>query len=160
MVAYLGDLIEDAMEFLWQRAKVAHAILLCKSVDLSLGKMKSVLMGFGRLMPRHVPTGKQTCGKTDSDKPWFCKNFQTSSCSFSRDHESNGRLQRHICILTFYGETFGTLREKLSKQGTATKKRVASYPSLGWNGWRSGSNDNVVYNGVETDKNCSNQNVF
>ena len=30
MVAYLGDLMEDATDFSWQGAKAAHAVLLCE----------------------------------------------------------------------------------------------------------------------------------
>ena len=30
MIAYLGDLMEDATDFSWQGAKAAHAILLCE----------------------------------------------------------------------------------------------------------------------------------
>ena len=30
MVAYLGDLMEDATDFTWQGAKAAHAVLLCE----------------------------------------------------------------------------------------------------------------------------------
>ena len=30
MLSYLGDLMEDATDFLWQRTKVAHVVLLCE----------------------------------------------------------------------------------------------------------------------------------
>ena len=30
-------------------------------------------------------------------KTWFCKQYQTGTCHFPKDHESNCRLQRHIC---------------------------------------------------------------
>ena len=45
---------------------------------------------------KHVSASKQSWGRADGRKPWFCKNFQTNSCSFSRDHKSNGHL--HKCL--------------------------------------------------------------
>ena len=30
-------------------------------------------------------------------KPWFCKPFQNGSYSFQKNHESNGKWQRHVC---------------------------------------------------------------
>ena len=36
-------------------------------------------------------------------KPWFCKSYQTSVCTHNRDHESNGKLQKHICAYCLMG---------------------------------------------------------
>ena len=49
---------------------------------------------------KHSQNSKPWTRNFDSNggkKPWFCKAFQTGVCTFSRDHESNGKWQRHIC---------------------------------------------------------------
>ena len=41
---------------------------------------------------------KQNWGnKVGEKRPWFCKNFQTGTCSYSKDHETGGKLQKHFC---------------------------------------------------------------
>ena len=98
IVSYLSDLMEDATDFSWQGAKAAHAVLLCKMEHGSLTWENGERIDRIRRAhaQKHVPS-RQTWGRSDTKKPWFCKNFQTNSCSFQKDHESNGRLQRHIC---------------------------------------------------------------
>ena len=43
---------------------------------------------------KHIPSGKQNWGRAEK-KPWFCKNFQTNSCPYQKDHDVNGRVNRH-----------------------------------------------------------------
>ena len=98
MVSYLSDLMEDATDFSWQGAKVAHAVLLCEMERGSLTwengeRIDRIHRAHAQ---KHVPS-KQTWGRMDTRKPWFCKNFQKNSCSFHKDHDTNGRLHRHIC---------------------------------------------------------------
>ena len=99
MIAYLGDLMEDTTDFSWQGTKAAHAVLLCEMERGSLTWENEDRIDRIRRahVQKHVSMGKQSWGRADSRKPWFCKNFQTNSCSFSRDHESNGHLHKHIC---------------------------------------------------------------
>ena len=99
MVSYLSDLMEDATDFSWQGAKAAHAVLLCEMEGGSLTWENGERIDRIRRAhaQKHVPS-RQTWGKSDNKKPWFCKNFQNNTCSFQKDHESNGRLQRHICV--------------------------------------------------------------
>ena len=33
----------------------------------------------------------------ETKEPWFCKQYQTNTCTFNKDHESFGKLQKHIC---------------------------------------------------------------
>ena len=62
-------------------------------------------------MQKHVGSNKQIWGKSDTKKPWFCKNFQTNSCSHSKDHETNGHLRRHICAFCLtIGNNWGMWR--------------------------------------------------
>ena len=98
MVSYLSDLMEDAADFSWQGAKAAHAILLCEMERGSLTWENGERIDRIRRAhaQKHVPS-KQTWGRADTRKPWFCKNFQTNSCSFNKDHDTNGHLHRHIC---------------------------------------------------------------
>ena len=98
MISYLGDLIEDVTDFSWQGAKAAHAVLLCEMERGSLSwedtdRIDRVRRAHAQ---KHVPSGKQNWGRADK-KPWFCKNFQTNSCPYHKDHEVNGRVNRHIC---------------------------------------------------------------
>ena len=100
MVRYLGELMEDATDFSWSNAKAAHAVLLC---DMERG-----ILNWGdtekidRIRRAHAQkhqNSKQPWGKStfDSKKPWFCKQYQTNSCTFNKDHESFGKTQKHIC---------------------------------------------------------------
>ena len=50
--------------------------------------------------PKHSQNSKPWAKKSDataSKNPRFCKAFQTGSCTFNRDHESNGKWQGHSC---------------------------------------------------------------
>ena len=98
MIAYLGDLMEDATDFSWQGAKAAHAVLLCEMERGSLTWEDTDRIGRVRRAhaQKHIPSGKQNWGRADK-KPWFCKNFQTNSCLYQKDHEVNGKVNRHIC---------------------------------------------------------------
>ena len=107
MVSYLSDLMEDATDFTWQGAKAAHAVLLCEMERGSLQWEDSDRIDRVRRAhaQKHI-SNKPTWGKASDHsgrKPWFCKNFQNGSCTYSRDHESNGRLQRHICSFCLMG---------------------------------------------------------
>ena len=98
MVSYLSDVMEDATDFSWQGAKAAHAVLLCEMERGSFTWENGERIDRIRRAhaQKHVPS-RQPWGRSDTKKPWFCKNFQTNTCLFQKDHESNGRLQRHIC---------------------------------------------------------------
>ena len=98
MISYLSDLMEDATDFSWQGAKAAHAVLLCEMERGSLHWEDSDCIDRIRRAhaQKHVQS-KQNWGKNEIKKPWFCKNFQTNNCTFPRDHETNGKLHRHIC---------------------------------------------------------------
>ena len=98
MISYLKDLMEDATDFSWQGAKAAHAVLLCEMERGSLqwedtGRLDRIRRAHAQ---KHVSSGKSNWGRSDK-KPWFCKSYQTNSCAHKKDHEVNGRLNRHIC---------------------------------------------------------------
>ena len=92
--------MEDATDFPWSNAKEAHAILLrdMERGILQWGDTEKI----DRIRRAHAQKHtyvKQNCSKTaaDSKKPWFCKQYQTNFCTFSKDHESFGKIQKHIC---------------------------------------------------------------
>ena len=102
MLLYLADIMSDATDFSWQNAKAAHAVLLC---DMERGavtwKDTSKIDRIRRAhAQKHSQNSKSWVKNSDvmtGKKPWFCKPFQTGTCTFSRDHESNGKWQKHIC---------------------------------------------------------------
>ena len=100
MLQYLGDIMEDASDFSWQSAKASHAVLLC---EMERGKVTwqdttridRVRRAYAQ---KHQGSGKQSWGqKVGERKPWFCKQYQTGSCTFDKDHDTGGKLHRHIC---------------------------------------------------------------
>ena len=107
MVSYLSDLMEDATDFSWQGAKAAHAVLLC---EMERGSLQwEDLDRIDRVRRAHAQkhiSNKSTWGKVSDHsgrKPWYCKNYQTGSCAYSRDHDFNGKLQKHICSFCLIG---------------------------------------------------------
>ena len=47
---------------------------------------------------RHTTASKQTWAKSEQGhRPWFCKASQSGTCSFTKDHEVQGKLHKHIC---------------------------------------------------------------
>ena len=116
MLSYLGDLMEDATDFSWQGAKAAHAVLLCEMERRVVtwedsDRIDRIRRAYAQ---KHVTSNRQNWGKNDSRKPWFCKNFQTNTCTHSRGHETNGKWHRHIYALCL----------SLSKQLPHTEKIV------------------------------------
>ena len=87
MVSYLSNLMEDA-----------HAVLLCEMErgSLTWENGERIDRIWRAHAQKHIPN-RQTWGRVDTRKPWFCKNFQTNACSFQKDHETNGCLHKHIC---------------------------------------------------------------
>ena len=101
MLTYLCDLMEDTTDFSWQGAKASHAVLLCEmergAVTWSdTGRIDRIRRAHAQ---KHVTTSRFFCRSNDcgNKRPWFCKFFQSGTCSHSKDHETNGRLHRHIC---------------------------------------------------------------
>ena len=99
MVSYLADLMEDTTDFSWQGAKAAHAVLMC---EMERGSVKwEDSDRIDRIRRAHAQkhvSHRSNWGKQDNNKkPWFCKNYQTNTCTFAKDHETNGKLHRHIC---------------------------------------------------------------
>ena len=98
MVAYMGELMED---FSWQGAKAAHAVLLCEMERGKItwedqGRIDRIRRAYAQ---KHVGSNKSNWQKLGEQtrKPWFCKSFQTGMCASLKDHETNGKLHRHIC---------------------------------------------------------------
>ena len=98
MISYLADLMEDATDFTWQGAKASHAVLLCEMERGTLqwedgDRIDRIRRAHAQ---KHIPVAKSTWSKNER-KPWFCKQFQSNTCTQQKDHEVNGRLNRHIC---------------------------------------------------------------
>ena len=98
MISHLGYLMEDATDCSWQGAKAAHAVLLCKMERgfLSWEDTDRIDRVRRARAQKHIPSLKQNWGRAEK-KPWFCNNFQTNSCPYQKDHDVNGRVNRHIC---------------------------------------------------------------
>ena len=98
MLTYLSDLMEDTVDFSWQSAKAAHAVLLC---DMEQGNVSwSETQKIDRIRRAHAQrhnTARQNQKPTYGSKPWFCKQYQSGNCAHKKDHEMNGRLQKHVC---------------------------------------------------------------
>ena len=101
MVSYMSDLMEDATDFLWQGPKAAHTVMLCEMDHGVLSWEDSDRIDRIRRVhaKKHVVGSKANWVKTGdaAKKPWFCKNFQSSTCTHIKDHETNGKLHKHIC---------------------------------------------------------------
>ena len=101
MIAYMAELMEDCTDFSWSGAKAAHAVLCC---EFERGMVTwDDTAKIDRIRRAHAQKPVQHYGKSWSKsndtgrKPWFCKPFQSNTCSHSKDHEVNGRVHRHIC---------------------------------------------------------------
>ena len=105
MVSYLGELMEDATDFSWQGAKATHVVLLCEMEQGSLHWED--LDRIDRIRRAHAQkhvSSRSGWSKTldhSNRKPWCCKRYQIGTCSHPRDHESNGKIHKHICSFCF-----------------------------------------------------------
>ena len=123
MIQYLGDLMEDASDFSWVSAKASHAVMLC---EMERGKITwSDTTRIDRIRRAHAQKhqNKANWGNKMGEKhPWFCKNFQTGTCSYSRDHETGGKLQKHIGAFCL---TQGRVSNHAEKDCQMVKKQQA-----------------------------------
>ena len=98
MLRYLGDIMEDTSDFAWVSAKASHAVLLCEMERRQVVWSDTAMIDRIRRAHAQKHQNRQNWGFRQQEKrPWFCKNFQTGSCSFNKDHEVGGKLHRHIC---------------------------------------------------------------
>ena len=89
MVSYLSDLMEDAIDFTWQGAKAAHAVLKCQMERGSLQwEDTDQIDRISRAhTQKHAPArGVWARPSNPGKKPWFCKKFQSGTCTHTRDH--------------------------------------------------------------------------
>ena len=126
MVAYMSDLMEDATDFSWQGAKAAHAVMLCEKERGAITWEDSDHIDRIRRAhaQKHVVSSKQNWQRSSeaNRKPWFCKNYQSGNCTHNKDHESNGRVQRHICAFCLsLGKQLGHLEKECSSKKNVTK---------------------------------------
>ena len=111
MISYMSDLMEDATDFTWQGAKAKHTVMSCEMERGGVLTWEDT-DHIDRIRRAHAQKrisqskfGWVKNGKSNR-KPWFCKNYQNGSCSHSKDHDTNGKLQKHILhILSISGET-------------------------------------------------------
>ena len=99
MLQYLSDLMEDASDFTWVNAKAAHAVLLCQMERGELTWYDTEKINRVRRVHAQKHTNKKSgWGKNEAQRrPWFCKAYQSGHCQYQKDHETNGKLQKHIC---------------------------------------------------------------
>ena len=95
----MGELME-ATDFLWQGAKAAHAVLLCQfERGGQIGKTARIDRIRRAHAQKHV-SGVKTWAKIDkTQEPWYCKQFESGSCMYNKDHEVSGKLHKHLCSL-------------------------------------------------------------
>ena len=126
MIQYMSDLMEDATDFSWQGAKAAHAVLLCEfeRSSISWGDTNRIERVRRAHAQKHQSSSKAwNWSKSEQNKkPWFCRFFQNGTCQYQKDHEYNGKLQRHVCAFCLsQGKTLGhpekdcTFAKKVSK---------------------------------------------
>ena len=100
MLHYLADLMEDASDFSWANAKASHAVLLC---EMERGSVSwSDTSRIDRIRRAHAqkhnpPTKNWAKNSEVGKRPWYCKSYQQGLCQHSKDHESNGKVHKHIC---------------------------------------------------------------
>ena len=72
---------------------MAHAVLMCEmergTVQWEDGdRIDQIHRAHAQ---KHVSHTKPNWGKQDNNKKtWFCKNFQSNTCTFTKDHDTNG----------------------------------------------------------------------
>ena len=80
MLWYMSDLMEDATDFSWARAKAAHAVLLCEMERDTVGWSDTSRIDRIRRAhaQKHNHFSKQNWARKDHEnkKPWFCKLYQ------------------------------------------------------------------------------------
>ena len=100
-VSYTSDLMEDATDFSWQGAKADHTVMLCEMERgvLSWEDLDRIDRICRAHVQNHVVSSKANWVKTSEalKKPWFCKSFQSGTCTHIKDYETNVKLHKHIC---------------------------------------------------------------
>ena len=89
------------LTFCGRGPKAAHAVMLCEMEHGVLSWEDSDHIDRIRRVhaKKHVVSSKANWVKTGdaAKKPWFFKNFQSGTCTHIKDHETNGKLHKHIC---------------------------------------------------------------
>ena len=97
----MADLMEDTTNFTWQGAKGAHAVLCCEFErgTLTWNDTERIDRIRRAHAQKHPVNNVKSWSKQSetSSKHWFCKFFQNGSCPYDKDHETNRKLQKHIC---------------------------------------------------------------
>ena len=96
MFYYLADIMSYATDFSLQNAKAAHAFLLCDMERWTISwqetsKMDRIRSAYVHKHSQNSKPWTKNSDATAGKKPWFSKEFQTGSCSFNRNRESNGK---------------------------------------------------------------------
>ena len=157
MVSYLGDLMKDATDFTWQGAKAAHAVLMCEMERGSLqwedmDRIDRIRRAHAQ---KHAPGNGGWAKPSDvGRKPWFCKNFQSGNCSHTRNHDFNGKLQKHIS-----GNNW-VMQKKTAFSRNKTQKMTKQLPSLGWDSCSSGSQYKVQVNACKSSVKADASHIF
>ena len=97
----------------------------------------------------YVVSGIENWAKSSETgrKPWFCKSFQCGICVFQKDHDSNGKLHKHICAYCLStGKQLGHA-EKDCAHKKNTSKMTRGLPVI-----RAGQPKNVVRPRCEQNK--------
>ena len=136
MLQYLSDLMEDASDFIWVNAKAAHAVLLCQMERGELTWYDTEKIDRVRRVHAQKHTNQKLgWGKNEAQRrPWFCKAYQSGHCQYQKDHETNGKLQKHICSFCLnqgrflsHPQKYCQFVKKMGRQGPV-KKRARGCP--------------------------------
>ena len=105
MLGYLGNLMEDASDFLWDSAKACNGILLTNmEADRVSWVETDKVDRFHRAHAQRHVTGAQTSATCSVTKKslytkniMICKYFQEGTCRFPTHHKTAGQFYRHVC---------------------------------------------------------------
>ena len=87
-------------------ATAAHAVLMCEMEHGSLQWEDTDRIDRIRRAHAQKHTAARGNRARPSDpgrKPRFCKNFQSGTCTHTRDHKFNGKTQQHNCAYCLMG---------------------------------------------------------
>ena len=96
---------------------------------------------------KDVSHTRQNWGRQDNKKPCFCKNFPNNTCSFSKEHETNEKLHKHICA---YCLTLGKQLNHSEKNYFTKQQQLKNDSSLGWSSCAKNDTELVVSNDIHT----------
>ena len=100
MLAYQGNLMQDAQELSWPTAKRAHTAILTEieRSQASWGDQATVDRIRQRFTQRVL---KNTHSMSADEQTCICKRYNEETCSQSKDHSDGKVVYKHSCFSCF-----------------------------------------------------------